>query len=113
MAMHSNPHGRVPRVLLVDDAPDNRLLMSLYLRRSGVAILTARNGEEALQLTASMLPDLVLIYIGMGGMAGYEAGKRINVHPATSQTPVVFLLGTEEREERMNGFPVGADEFFS
>jgi adenylate cyclase len=113
MAMHSNPHGPVPRVLLVDDAPDNRLLMSLYLRRSGVEILTARNGEEALQLTASMLPDLVLIDIGMGGMSCYEVCKRIKANPATSRTPVVFLLGTEEREERIKGLQVGADDFFS
>ena len=113
MAMHSNPHGPVPRVLVVDDAPDSRLLMSLYLRRSGVEILTARNGEEALQLTASMLPDLVLIDIGMGGMSCYEVCKRIKANPATSNTPVVFLLGTDEREERIKGLQVGADDFFS
>src|SRR3954471_24877612 len=112
MAMNSNPHGRVPRVLLVDDAPDNRLLMSLYLRRSGVEILTARNGEEALQLAASKLPDLVLIDIGMGGMSCYEVCKRIKANPATSQTPVVFLLNTNEREERIRGLQVGADNFF-
>jgi class 3 adenylate cyclase len=99
--------------LLVDDAPDNRLLMSLYLRRSGVEILAARNGEEALQITASMLPELVLIDIGMSGMSCYEVCKRIKANPATSRTPVVFLLGTEEREERIKGLQVGADDFFS
>ena len=69
MSMHSNSQGPVPRVLLVDDAPDNRLLMSLYLRRSGVEILTAQNGEEALQVTASMLPDLVVLDLTMTGMS--------------------------------------------
>ena len=103
----------MPRVLLVDDAPDNRLLMSLYLRRSGVEILTARNGEEALQVAASMLPDLVVLDRTMTGMSCYEVCKRIKSNPATSLTPVVFLISTNEREERIKGLQVGADDFFS
>src|SRR6185295_8965203 len=113
MAMHSNPEGPVPRVLLVGDAPDNRLLMSLYLRRSGVEILTAQNGEEALQVTASMLPDLVVLDLTMTGMSCYEVCKRIKSNPTTSLTPVVFLIATDEREERIKGLQVGADDFFS
>ena len=100
-------------MLLVDDAPDNRLLMSLYLRRSGVEILTARNGEEALQVTASMLPDLVVLDLTMTGMSCYEVCKRIKSNPTTSLTPVVFLISTDEREERIKGLQVGADDFFS
>jgi class 3 adenylate cyclase/DNA-binding NarL/FixJ family response regulator len=111
--MHSNSRGPAPRVLLVDDAPDNRLLMSLYLRRSGVEILTARNGEEALQVTASMLPDLVVLDLTMTGMSCYEVCKRIKSNPDTSLTPVVFLISTDEREERIKGLQVGADDFFS
>jgi class 3 adenylate cyclase/ActR/RegA family two-component response regulator len=99
--------------LLVDDAPDNRLLMSLYLRRSGVEILTAQNGEEALQLTASMLPDLVVLDLTMTGMSCYEVCKRIKSNPATSLTPVVFVIESEEREERIKGLQAGADDFFS
>src|SRR4249919_4034882 len=113
MSMHSNPQGPLPRVLLVDDAPDNRLLMSLYLRRSGVEILTARNGEEALQVTASMLPDLVVLDLTMTGMSCYEVCKRIKTNPTTALTPVVFLIATDEREERIKGLQVGADDFFS
>ena len=113
MSMHSNPQGPVPRVLLVDDAPDNRLLMSLYLRRSGVEILTARNGEEALQVAASMLPDLVVLDLTMTGMSCYEVCKRIKSNPTTSFTPVVFLISTDKREERIKGLQVGADDFFT
>ena len=113
MSMHPNPQGPVPRVLLVDDAPDNRLLMSLYLRRSGVEILTARNGEEALQITASKMPDLVVLDLTMSGMSCYEVCKRIKSNPTTSLTPVVFLISTDEREERIKGLQVGADDFFS
>ncbi len=111
--MQPNPEGPTPRVLLVDDAPDNRLLMSLYLRRSGVEILTARNGEEALQITASMAPDLVVLDLTMTGMSCYEVCKRIKSNPSTSLTPVVFLISTDEREERIKGLQAGADDFFS
>jgi class 3 adenylate cyclase/CheY-like chemotaxis protein len=111
--MHSNPQSSLPRVLLVDDAPDNRLLMSLFLRRSGVEILTARNGEEALQVTASMLPDLIVLDLTTTGMSCYEVCRRIKSNPATSLTPVVFLISTHEREERIKGLHAGADDFFS
>jgi len=111
--MHSNSDGPAPRVLLVDDAPDNRLMMSLFLRRTGVEILTARNGEEALQVTASMGPDLVILDFHIAGMSGFEVCKRIKTNPATAHTPVVFLAADEDRDNRIRGLQVGADDFFS
>ncbi len=111
--MHSNSDGPAPRVLLVDDAPDNRLMMSLFLRRSGVEILTARNGEEALQVTASMGPDLVILDFHIAGMSGFEVCKRIKTNPATAHTPVIFLAADEDRDNRIKGLQVGADDFFS
>lgn len=113
MSMHSNSDGPAPRVLLVDDAPDNRLMMSLFLRRSGVEILIARNGEEALQVTASMGPDLVILDFHIAGMSGFEVCKRIKTNPATAHTPVVFLAADEDRDDRIKGLQVGADDFFS
>jgi adenylate cyclase len=113
MAMHSNSRGPAPRVLLVDDAPDNRLLMSLYLRHSGVEILTARNGEEALQVTATMAPDLVVLDVSMPGMSGFEVCRRIKSNHESSLIPVVFLTSTDDREERIRGLQAGADDFFA
>lgn len=111
--MHSNSDGPAPRILLVDDAPDSRLMLSLYLRRSGVDILTARNGEEALQVTAAMAPDLVILDFHIGGMSGFEVCKRLKTNPATAHTPVVFLCGEDDREDRIQGLQAGADDFFS
>jgi class 3 adenylate cyclase/CheY-like chemotaxis protein len=113
MAMHSNSDGPAPRVLLVDDEPDNRLMMSLFLCRSGVEILTARNGEEALQVTASMEPNLVILDFHIAGMSGLEVCKRIKTNPATAHTPVVFLATEDEREKRIKGLQAGADDFFN
>jgi class 3 adenylate cyclase/CheY-like chemotaxis protein len=111
--MHSNSDGPAARILLVDDEPDNRLMMSLFLRRSGVEILTARNGEEALQVTASMGPDLVILDFHIAGMSGFEVCKRIKSNPETAHIPVVFLTTEEQRENRIRGLQVGADDFFS
>jgi class 3 adenylate cyclase len=112
MAMHSD-HEPASRVLLVDPSPDDRLLMSLYLRRSGVEILTASNGEEALQITAAKLPELVVLDLIMQGMSGFEVCKRIKSNPATALTAVVFVTSTENREDRIKGLQAGADDFFS
>ena len=110
--MHSNRE-LAPRVLLVDHSPDDRLLMSLYLRRSGVEILTASNGEEALQITAAKLPELVVLDLMMQGMSGFEVCKRIKSNPVTALTPVVFLTAADNREDRILGLQAGADDFFS
>ena len=112
MVMHSNREP-APRVLLVDDSPDERLLMALYLRRSGVEILTASNGEEALQIAAAKLPELVVLNLMMQGMSGFEVCKRIKSNPATALTPVVFLTSADNREDRIRGLQAGADDFFS
>ena len=112
MSMHSNREP-APRVLLVDHSADDRLLMSLYLRRSGVEILTASNGEEALQITAAKLPDLVVLDLMTQGMSGFEVCKRIKSNPATALTPVVFLTAADNREDRIKGLQAGADDFFS
>jgi len=112
MSMHSKGEP-APRVLLVDHSADDRLLMSLYLRRSGVEILTASNGEEALQITAAKLPDLVVLDLMMQGMSGFEVCKRIKSNPATALTPVVFLTAVDNREDRIKGLQAGADDFFS
>jgi class 3 adenylate cyclase len=110
--MHTTQQGQFARVLLADHSPDNRLQMSLYLRRSGVQILTASNGEETLQVTAATQPDLVLIDLTMPGMSGFEVCKRIKANPATANTPVVFLTTLDNRDDRINGLQSGADDFF-
>jgi adenylate cyclase len=111
--MHSHSEGPAPRILLVDESPDSRLMLSLYLRRSGVDILTARNGEEALQVTASSAPDLVILDFHIGGMSGFEVCKRIKTNPDTAHIPVVFLCGEEDRADRIQGLQAGADDFIS
>jgi class 3 adenylate cyclase len=112
MSMHSHSDGPASRVLLVDDAADSRLMVSLYLRRSGIEILTAGNGEEALQAAASMAPDLVLLDTKVAGMSGFEVCRRLKTNPDTAHMPVVFLTDGEDREERIKGLQAGADDFF-
>jgi len=111
--MHSHSDGPAARVLLVDEDADNRLMLSLYLRRSGIEILTARHGEEALQLAASMAPNLVVLDFHISGMSGFEVCKRIKTNPATAHVPVVFLTTEEDRDDRIRGLQVGADDFFT
>ena len=60
-----------------------------------------------------MLPDLVVLDLTMTGMSCYEVCKRIKSNPSTALTPVVFLVSTDEREERIKGLQAGADDFFS
>ena len=103
----------MPRVLLADGAPDLRLRMSLYLRHSGMEILTAQNGEEALQVSVSGRPDLILLDLSLTGMSAHEVCRRIKSNPATAATSVVFLVSAENRADNIQSLQAGADDFFS
>ncbi|MEQ1880241.1 MAG: adenylate/guanylate cyclase domain-containing protein [Burkholderiales bacterium] len=106
-------HASMPRVLLADNAPDNRLLMTLYLRRSGIEILTAQTGEETLQIAATMKPGLLVLDQSVSGMSGYEVCRRIKANPETSPTQVVFVTSSGDRDVRILALQAGADDFFA
>ena len=101
------------RVLLVDDNPDFLDSAALLLGAApGLTVVgRARSGEEALAETERLLPDLVLMNIGMAGVSGLEATRRIKArHPA----PRVILLAVHDTaDKREAGDAAGADGFLS
>jgi CheY-like chemotaxis protein len=69
---------KADRILVVDDAPDNVLLVQTILEEEGYEISTAENGFSALSQIDKSAPDLVLLDVMMPGMDGYEVTKRID-----------------------------------
>jgi CheY-like chemotaxis protein len=64
-------------VLIVDDSPDNRILLNLFLRRAGAKVDEASNGEEAISKAGKGNYDIVLMDIQMPGMDGYDTLKEL------------------------------------
>ena len=86
------------RILVVDDQPANLRVVSALLTRHGYEVLSASDGEAALELAATQVPDLMLLDMMMPGMDGFELITRIKQQPELGQVPVVFLTAAQDRD---------------
>jgi CheY-like chemotaxis protein len=98
------------RILVIDDKPQNRRLIEAMLAPYGYSISSASSGEEALQLTASDPPDLILLDVVMPGMSGYEVCRRIRADEATRFLPVVMVTANPD-QDKVAAIDAGADDF--
>ena len=99
------------KILIAEDERDIRDLIAFTLKFAGYDIVTANNGEEAVQLTKQEMPDLVITDVRMPKMTGYEACKQIKADPATRHIPVVFLSAKGQEAEVQTGLDSGAEEY--
>jgi putative two-component system response regulator len=100
-------------VLVVDDVAANVQLLKTLLSREGYTVVTASDGEEALEMVASEHPDLVLMDVVMPKLSGYDVCVQIKHNPATRLTPVVLVTALHERERKIEGINAGADDFLT
>jgi putative two-component system response regulator len=101
------------RVLVVDDDPASVLVFSRLMLRLGYDVLTAQNGERALEIAARQGPDLVLLDLKMPGIDGFEVCRRLKADRATRLIPVVLVTTLLASEDRIRGIEAGADDFVS
>lgn len=94
-------------ILVAEDERDIRELIAFTLSFAGHQITQATNGEEAVSLAQSILPDLILTDVRMPKMTGYEACKQIKAHQATRHIPVVILSAKGQDEEIEQGREAG------
>ncbi|MBA3943584.1 MAG: response regulator transcription factor [Herpetosiphonaceae bacterium] len=95
-------------ILVVDDEPNIREVVELYLRRDGHTVLSAADGEEALRLHRQQQPDLVVLDLMLPKISGLEVCRRIQ---AERRVPVIMLTAKSEEEDRIIGLGVGADDY--
>ena len=81
-------------ILIVEDVPNVLELLEVTLRFKGYAVLTAHNGEEALETIARQRPVLIITDILMPKMDGYAFVQKLRLNPETRSIPVVFLSAT-------------------
>lgn len=100
-----------PRILVVDDAPEN-LGILLSALKEDYTVIGARNGVKALQLAAATpAPDLILLDIVMPEMDGYQVCARLKAEEATRAIPVIFLTALDEDESETIGLGLGAVDY--
>jgi len=101
------------RILVVDDQRSNVELMAGVLKARGYEVLTAADGEAALEQVREASPDIVVSDILMPGLDGYELCRRLRASPATALLPVVLVTSLDPQGERIRGIEAGADDFIT
>ncbi len=96
------------RILIADDEPNIREVISFALERAGFATATARNGSEAIQQLRRAPADLVILDIGMPEMDGLEVCRQIR---KSSDVPILFLSARDEEIDRVLGLEIGGDDY--
>jgi len=99
-------------ILIVDDTPANIEILGSILR-AGYQILFATSGQDALELVAGQVPDLILLDVMMPEMDGYEVCRRLKADPRTRNVPVIFISSLSEEEDETRGLEVGAIDYIS
>jgi EAL domain-containing protein (putative c-di-GMP-specific phosphodiesterase class I)/DNA-binding response OmpR family regulator len=103
--------GDRPVVLIADDNDDVVALLKSYLRPLNCEILSARDGEEALTVAQSRLPEVVLLDVMMPKRSGWEVCQALKAVQRTSRIAVVLVTGRGEVKDRLTGLQVGADDY--
>jgi len=99
-------------ILIVEDVPNVLELLEVTLRFKGYAVLTARNGEEALEVVARQKPVLIITDILMPKIDGYALVQKLRLNPETRGIPVVFLSATYVTpEDKEFALSLGAARF--
>jgi adenylate cyclase len=101
------------RILVVDDQRANVEMMAGVLEGRGYAVVTAANGNQALERVAQARPDVVVSDILMPDMDGYQLCRRLRSAPETALLPVILVTSIEAHDERIKGLEAGADDFLS
>ncbi len=101
------------QILVVDDVPANVKLLEAKLASEYYSVITAKDGFEAIEMTKTHKPDLILLDVMMPGMDGFEACRFIKENPEVSHIPVVMVTALSEKADRIKGLEAGADDFIT
>ena len=97
------------KVLVVEDDPNLRQLMSVFLRRNGFEVMRAQDGEEALSLLETAMPDLIVCDIMMPRMDGFALTG--DLRQAYPELPILMVTAREALEDKRKAFSVGTDDY--
>jgi two-component system sensor histidine kinase/response regulator len=100
-------------ILIVDDTPNNLVLLSAILHQQHYSVRKALNGKMALRSVAMKPPDLILLDIKMPEMNGYEVCTQLKADPKTQDIPVIFLSALDDVLDKVKAFEVGGVDYIT
>jgi twitching motility two-component system response regulator PilH len=101
----------VKKVLVVDDSPTERHVLTEMLDKAGYTTIIAESGEQAIAVARQEMPDLILMDVVMPGMNGYQATRTITRDEATRNIPVIMCTSKGQETDRIWGMRQGAHDY--
>ena len=101
------------RVLIADDEPDILEILKYNLESEGCEVITARDGDEALEMAKKTQPDLIVLDVMMPRKTGVEVCQILRAQPAFRETLIIFLTAVSDEVSEIKGLETGADDYIS
>ena len=98
-------------ILVVDDEKELAALVSLHMKMAGFEVLTAVNGEKALELSREEKPDLIILDLMLPKIDGWQVCEQLRQDAVTKDIPVIMLTARTQIEDKLKGFEAGADDY--
>lgn len=102
-----------PKVLIVDDEPNIVISLEFLMTQAGYEVEIARNGEDALDLIASFLPDLVLLDVMLPRVDGFDVCQRVRENAEWDAIKIVMLTAKGREVEVAKGLALGANAYIT
>lgn len=100
-------------LLIVEDDIDVAEMLTAYFRGQGYEVFTVNWGEDALHTCRSARPDLIILDIRLPDIDGFEVASRLRMNQRTQDIPIIFLTERREREDKLHGLQLGADDYIT
>jgi len=98
-------------ILVVDDDPANLKLLELILYKEDYKVITAQSGKEALEITKTVLPDIIFLDVMMPGMNGFDLCAHLKKDSRLQNIPIIFLTSKIDPDSIVRGFECGAADY--
>jgi len=101
------------KILIADDEPDILEIIQFNLLAEGYEVITAKNGDEAIEQAKKHLPDLIILDVMMPGKTGIETCNILRSQPAFKETLIIFLSALSDEGTEIRGLESGADDYLT
>jgi len=101
------------KILIADDDVETLRLIGLMLQRQGFEIAAATNGAQALEMSQTASPDLIILDVMMPDMDGYQVTRRLRQDASTADIPILMFTAKSQVEDKVTGYEAGVDEYIT
>ncbi len=101
----------IKKVLIVDDSPTERHVLTEMLTKQGYNVSTAENADDAMAKVKTLIPDLILMDVVMPGQNGFQLTRALSKDPVTQNIPIIMCTSKNQQTDRIWGLRQGARDY--